>query len=347
MNEFIFFSIFVVFILFVLLTDLLLVGRKTHIISFREAGLLSGLWISLAFLFYFFLRHFGELIHGVENIADLKDIIQTYSPHLKIDETNFLKSLEIYRKNLSLDYITGYLIEETLSMDNLFVILLILRSFAVSEKDYKKVLFWGILGAIVLRGMFIFSGAMLIRKFEWVLYIFGAFLVYSGLRILITREHHNRIEVNRHPVVKFTSKHFSVFPTYVSNRFFIRKNSKLFITPLFLVVVMIEFTDLLFAVDSIPAIFSVTRDPYIVFFSNIFAIIGLRSLFFFLVNIVNKFRFLKEGISVLLTFVGVKLLLSHWLVKIGFKSVYSLYFILIVLFGSIVLSLLFPAEKAE
>ncbi len=163
--------------------------------------------------------------------------------------------------------------------------------------------------------------------------------------MFVNRNKEEKIEPQNHPLVKFLSKRFRVFPRYVGNKFFIRKKGILYITPLFIVLIMVEFTDVIFATDSIPAIFSVTRDPYVVFFSNIFAILGLRSLFFLLIHVVDMFHYLKIGISILLTFVGVKLLAHTWLESVGFKSVHSLYFILFVLVGSVVLSLLFPKKE--
>ena len=221
----------------------------------------------------------------------------------------------------------------------------ILGAFSVREKDYKRILFWGILGAVVMRFVFIFAGAVLIYRLDWVLYLFGAYLIYVGVRMYLTRNRDTRIEPQNHPVVRFLSRRFNVFPRYVDDRFFVRKEGMLYLTPLFVVLLIIEITDLIFATDSIPAIFAVTRDPYIVFFSNIFAILGLRSLFFLLVRVVEKFHLLKIGVAILLCYVGIKLMLHVWLDRIGFKPVYSLYVILAVLIGSILLSLLFPPGR--
>ena len=185
----------------------------------------------------------------------------------------------------------------------------------------------------------------MVQKFQWTLILFGAFLIYSGVKIYLERNKEQKIEVDKHPIVRVLSKWFKILPRFEENKFFHRENHILYITPLLIVLVVIEFTDLIFAFDSIPAIFSVTRDPYIVFFSNIFAIIGLRSLFFLVIKIFYLFTYLKEGISVLLIFIGLKLVFHHYLDQIGYKSVYSLYFILSVLAGSIILSLLFPRKK--
>jgi len=256
-----------------------------------------------------------------------------------------MENLRIFRKQLSINYLTGYFIEETLSLDNLFVILMILTSFSVATSNYKKVLFWGILGAIVLRSIFIFAGYAVIKKFEWVLLIFGAFLVFTGIRYMFKKE--KKTDIRKQFLFKTISKNFRVYPRFVTNRFFVLKEGRNYITPLFVVLILIEFTDVIFAVDSIPAIFSVTTDPYIIFFSNIFAIIGLRSLFFFLANMHDRFWFLKYGISVLLIFVGFKLLLKDFIEEWGYKSQYSLYFILFVIIASVGISLIFQPKKSS
>lgn len=343
-GEVLFFIAFVIFIVAVLLLDLLLVGRKSHEVSVKEASIWSGVWIVLALGFAVFLRFYAEFIHGIQNFEDLRNVVQHYAPFLILDESSYENSLNLYRKESAINFLTGYLIEKSLSVDNLFVIMAILAAFSVKKKDYKPVLFWGIIGAIVMRCIFIFAGAALIYRFEWLLYVFGMYLVYVGIKMYIQRNSETKIEPQHHPVVKFLSKRVKVFPRYVANRFFIRKNGLLYITPLFIVLVIIEFTDLIFALDSIPAIFAVTRDPYIVFFSNIFAILGLRSLFFLLIRVVEKFYLLKIGVAILLVYVGIKLLLHEWLVHIGFKPVYSLYVILFVLSASILLSIIFPKK---
>jgi tellurite resistance protein TerC len=208
-------------------------------------------------------------------------------------------------------------------------------------------LVWGILGAIILRLVFIFLGAALLQKFDWIIYLFGAFLVYTGVKILFSKEHEEEIDVADHPVVKLLSKYFNVYKRNVIGHFFVRmKNTgKLFITPIFVVVVVIAFTDILFAVDSIPAIFSISKDPYIVFFSNVFAVMGLRSLFFFLSSLMGLFRFLPMGLGVLLSFVGLKMIFHHYLEQWGFGTLASLGVIVGILTVSIGLSLLFPAKK--
>ncbi len=338
---------FIVLIVGVLMIDLLWVGRNTHVVSTKEALIWTAVWVGLAMGFYLFLHFLGHLLHGIKSIDELREVARQYAPGLKFRGTDLESMLSEYRKYMSVSYLSGYFIEETLSIDNIFVILLILKGFSVPVRDYKKVLFWGILGAIVLRFIFIFAGSALIQKFDWILLIFGGFLVFQGAKILFGKEG-ERKDPHDYTIVRFLSRHFNITKEYVHDSFFTRDNShKLFLTPLFVVLILIEFTDLLFAMDSIPAVFSVSLDPFVVFFSNIFAIIGLRSLFFLISNIVDKFRFLKVGISILLIFVGFKLLFHHWLDEIGFKPAYSLYFIAFTLSMSIICSVLIPAKKEE
>jgi len=343
-NEVLLLGGFLVLITSVLMIDLLVVGRNSHVVSTREALSWTGVWVLLALGFYVFLYFYGHLLHGIDSPESLAAVAQNYAPELHFRTSGFESMLAEYRKHMSMNYLAGYFIEETLSIDNVFVILLILKSFSVPFKNYKKVLFWGILGAIILRFIFIFAGAALIHKFEWILLVFGAFLVYQGGKILFSKEG-NEKDPHDYWIVKYLSHHLRISKEYVGDRFAFKKDGKNYFTPLFLVLVIIEFTDLLFAMDSIPAVFSVSLDPYVVFFSNIFAIIGLRSLFFLNSNMVDKFRFLGIGVSILLIFVGLKLLLHTWLEQAGFKPIYSLFFVLFVLVMSVVLSMLFPKKE--
>jgi tellurite resistance protein TerC len=337
-----FFILFLAGILAILLTDLLVIGKKSHEVSLKEAAIWTSVWISLAFGFSLFLRLFGDFVHGIDGEADLQGVMERYYPYLYPFQGSFEEGLLVLRKNLAINFISGYLIEESLSIDNLFVMMAILKAFSVGKADYKRVLFWGILGAIVMRFIFIFAGSALITRFEWLLYIFGAYLLYVGVKMFLSRNKESQIQAKDHPVVKLLSGRFRILPGYEEGRFFVRREGKLFLTPLLVVVVMIEFSDLIFALDSIPAIFGITRDPYIVFFSNVFAILGLRSLFFLLIKVVERFYLLKVGVSMLLVFVGIKLLAHEWLAKIGYKPAISLYLIAGVLLLSIVLSLLIP-----
>ncbi len=345
-NETIFFLIFNAFIIGMLLLDLGVFSKRSHVVSFKEAAAWSAVWIMFALAFYVFINNYGHLIHGIDSNAELLKVRDKYAEHIKL-HGSFEENKRAYLDNMSLEFITGYLMEYALSVDNIFVILMIFSSFSVKEIYYKKVLFWGILGAIIMRFGFIFLGSTLIQKADWVLYVFGGFLIFTGVRMFINRNEDEEIEPQSHPVVKFASKYLSVTPTFVDSHFFIKRHGKRMITPLFLVVLIIEFTDLIFAVDSVPAVFSITKDPYVVYFSNIFAIMGLRSMFFFLTNIMHLFHYLKIGLSVLLCYIGVKMLAHHYLSAIGFKTEYSLYIIIGILAISIGASLLFPRKKEE
>lgn len=335
---------FLVLIIFVLMIDLLVVGRNSHIVSTKEALGWSSIWFALSMGFYVFLKFYGHMLHGIETPAELSDVVSKYASGIKFSATDFAGMLAEYRDNMSMSYLAGYFIEQTLSIDNVFVILLILQGFSVPQKNYKTVLFWGVLGAIILRFVFIFAGVALIQQFAWVLYVFGAFLVFQGIKILVKKDGDEK-DPHDSVIVKFLSKYLNISKEYHGDKFAYKYAKKVFFTPLMLVVVLVEFTDVIFALDSIPAVFSVSIDPYVVFFSNIFAIIGLRSLFFLLANMVDKFRFLNVGVSILLIFVGVKLLAHTWLDEIGFKSSYSLYFIAATLVLSVVFSALFPDKE--
>ena len=342
--EIIFTLIFLVFIVAVLMVDLVFVGRKVHVISTKEAAVWSVIWISLGISFYLVLYYFGHLLHGIDSMEKLLEIVGKYNPYLEFKSTGFEEMLFEYKKSQAINYISGYFIEKTLSVDNIFVMLIILQGFSVPLKDYKMVLFWGILGAIVLRFIFIFAGVVIIQKFEWVLLVFGAFLLFQGFKIFFEKDK-EPTDPKDSWLVKYLSTHINLHTGYDRDKFWFRQNGKLFFTPLFLVLIMIEFSDLVFAFDSIPAIFAVSRDPFIVFFSNIFAILGLRSLFFLVANLVTKFRFLKHGVALLLVFVGMKLLLHGNLKAWGFQPEYSLYFIAFVMVASIVLSVIFPKKE--
>jgi tellurite resistance protein TerC len=344
-NEIIFFTIFLAFIGLMMYIDLGVVGKNSHIISFKESISWTIVWVTISIIFYFILKLHGDWIHGIDTMERLKYITKIHDHQIKIEGLDFETAIQIYRNNLSLEYITGYLIEYALSVDNVFVMILIFLAFGVQQKYYKRVLFWGIIGAIIMRFIFIFLSAALIQEFAWILYVFGLLLIFTGVKMFITRNKEDKMETHKHPVVKFASKYFSVYPRYVKQNFFIRKAGKTYITPLFIVLLVIEFTDVIFAVDSVPAIFSITKDPYIVFFSNIFAIIGLRSLFFLLSNVMDKFHYLKVGLAALLTFIGIKMLIHDWLKEIGFTTAHSLYVVLAILVVSVLASLAFPKKE--
>lgn len=356
MTELLFLGGFIFVIAAILLVDMLVIDREAHEVSVREAGTWTIIWIALALLFSVFLWFHGDMVHGIQTFADLQAVTSKYASHLKLDPSDFEASLQQYRHYMTIAYISGYFIEKTLSVDNLFVMMMIFTSFNVSKKEYQHVLNWGILGAIVLRIIFIFVGTAIISKFEFVLTIFGLFLVYSGVKMFLDRNKTEQIDTEKHPMVRFLSKHFPVYPHFVGDRFFVRANRVngkyelsgnvkkgiLCMTPLFVTVLVIEFTDLIFAFDSIPAIFSVSLDPYVVFFSNIFAILGLRAMFFLLASIADRFRYLKVGVCILLLFIGIKLLIHDW---VHIDPIASLVFIIAVFAVSILASMVIPKKK--
>ncbi len=287
------------------------------------------------------------MVHGINDIDHLKQVINKYHHPVDTSGSDFKALTKEYNKNLSIEYLTGYFIEYALSVDNIFVILLIFSTFGLRERYYKRVLFWGVLGAVVMRFVFIFLGAALIQEFAWILYVFGAFLIYSGVKLIIKGDKEEKIDEKNHPVVRLCSKLFRVFPRYIGHRFFVRKDRHLFVTPLFIVLLVTEFSDVIFAIDSVPAIFVVTKDPFVVFFSNIFAIMGLRSMFFVLSNVMHLFYYLKYGLSVLLIFIGVKMIFHHTLVELGFTNQTSLLIVAGILISSILLSVIFPKKKPD
>jgi tellurite resistance protein TerC len=340
-----FFIGFLLFVIVVLIIDLgILNGKTDKTVGFKESLRWTGIWVSCALLFAVLLYTKGEWIHGFSSMQHLEAYQKEFKQVFSLSGSE-AESFQAFRQLITVQFLTGYFIEYSLSADNLFVILLIFSSFNVPEKYYKRILLWGVLGAIVFRFVFIFAGAALINNFAWTLYLFGAFLVYSGLVLFFSGDKEEKIDTKSHPVVRISSRIFNVFPRFVHYHFVIRKRGRLFVTPLFLVLLVVEFSDLIFAVDSVPAIFGVTKDPYIVFFSNVFAIMGLRSLFFLLSGIMHMFHYLKYGLAIILIFIGTKMFFEHWLHSIGFNHVWSLLFILLVLGGSIAASRFFPPEE--
>ena len=294
---------FIAFVLTMLALDLGVFHRKAHVVKPREAGIWVAVWVSLALIFAGGLWYF-------------------------------------YGEKIALTFLTGYVIEESLSVDNLFVMVVIFNYFRVPAESQHRVLFYGILGALVMRGLFIGAGAFLIERFSWILYVFGAMLVITGVRMLFKQDEEFDGEKNR--VVKLVRKHVPLTMEFSGNKFFVETNGKNVATPLFLVLVLVEFTDLIFAVDSIPAIFVITTDPFIVFTSNIFAILGLRSMYFLLAAVVEKFYLLKYGIALILTFIGVKMLIeSFYHIPIGI----SLGVVLGTLAMSIAASMIWPKPE--
>jgi tellurite resistance protein TerC len=294
---------FNLFVVLMLVLDLGVFHRKSTVISVKEALIWTGVWVLLAFLFNIFV--FYQL--GEEK---------------------------------AFEFLTGYLIEKSLSVDNIFVIILIFSFFNVPAAYQHKVLFWGIMGALVMRVCFILAGVELIHKFHWLIYIFGGFLIFTGIRILTQGD--LKLNPEKNPVVKFVRRIFRVTPDFEGNRFFIRREKVLWATPLFVVVVLIEATDLIFAVDSIPAILAVSDDPFIVYTSNVFAILGLRSLYFALAGMEKYFTHLKYGLSAILIFVGIKMCIADYY-KVPIEI--SLAFIILTLSVSVMTSMVM--QKSE
>ena len=271
---------FNLFVLSMLAVDLGVFHRRAHEVSIKEATVWSIVWISLAMLFNVGLYLFWDKVSPTSNYSN---------------------------SEAALAFLTGYLIEKSLSVDNIFVFVLIFTFFAVPAVYQHRVLFWGILGALLMRGTLIAVGAVLLKEFHWIIYIFGAFLIFTGIRMAVHRNEEMHPEQN--PVVRLLRRIMPVTENYERDHFFIRRAGKLLATPLFLVLLVVETTDLIFAVDSIPAIFAVTNDPFIVYTSNVFAILGLRSLYFLLAGVIDKFYYLKLGLSVVLAFVGTKMVI--------------------------------------
>ena len=281
-----FFTLFMIFVIVMLTLDLTVFHKKDHIVSAKEAAVWTAIWVALAMGFGVLVLLFGDwMVPPAETVTDLG----------------------AYRREMFSEFLAGYFLEESLSIDNIFVMIMIFVSFGIRKEYYHRVLFWGIFGAIVLRFIFIFALGALVTRFAWLLAVFGVILIYSGVKMIIKKDE-GEIDTANHPVVKFASKHFPVTKESFGHDFFHRADSKLMITPLFLVLLVIEFSDIIFAVDSIPAVFSVTTNPVIVYTSNIFAIMGLRSLFFLMSDMADRFWLLRYGLGVLLTFIGVKMI---------------------------------------
>lgn len=277
-----FFGMFMVFVVVMLLLDLFVFHKKDKVVGVKEAAMWTGIWVGMAMVFAVLVYFFGDwMMPPASEVTDLA----------------------AYRSEMASEFLAGYFLEESLSIDNIFVMIMIFVSFGIKKEYYHRVLFWGIFGAIVLRFIFIFALGALVSQFAWLLAVFGAILVYSGVKMFLDKGD-EQIETENHPVVRFASKHFPVTKESHGHDFF--HAGKL--TPLFLVLLVIEFSDVIFAVDSIPAVFSVTKNPVIVYTSNIFAIMGLRSLFFLINNVADRFWLLHYGLGVLLTFIGVKMI---------------------------------------
>ncbi len=344
-NEIYFFGAFSFIVILVLFVDLGLFNKKDHVISYREAAAWTVVWVMLAMSCYFYLKFAGEQLHDIVSFEQLQEIVIKNKHDVRLYPDDFELSLTGYRNAISLEFLTGYLIEYSLSVDNIFVIILIFTSFGVQKKYYHRVLFWGILGAVFARMAFIFGGGYFITNYTFILYLFALFLMYTGVKMFLNRNEDENFDTENHPMVKFASKIFRVHKSFEGNHFFIKKEGKNYITPLFIVLLVVEFSDIIFAVDSIPAIFAITKDTYIVFFSNIFAVLGLRSMFFLLINVMDKLRYFKHGLSFLLVFIGLKMLIHDQLKDLGFKTIHTLAIILLILGSSIIFSLIHPDQK--
>lgn len=268
-----FWILFNLFVLGMLALDLGVFHRDAHEVSLREAGVWSAVWVSLALVFNAGIYVF-------------------------------------WGSGPALEFLAGYLIEKSLSMDNVFVFAMIFAYFAVPKAYQHRVLFWGVLGALVMRAILIGVGSYLVAQFQWILILFGAFLIYTGIRMARQKAH--GVDPERHPLVRLLKRVMPVTDGYRGAKFFVRENGVRFATPLLVVLVMVEASDLMFAIDSVPAIFAVTREPFLVYTSNVLAILGLRSLYFLLAGVIDRFRYLKLGLATLLVFVGVKMVALEW-----------------------------------
>lgn len=313
-----FFTIFMVFVVVMLTLDLTVFHKKDHIVGVKEAAVWTGIWVALAMGFAVLVYFFGDwMMPPAEGVTDMK----------------------AYRSEMTSEFLAGYFLEESLSIDNIFVMIMIFVSFGIKKEYYHRVLFWGIFGAIVLRFIFIFGLGALVTKFSWLLAVFGVILIYSGVKMF--RDKGNEpIDTSNHPVVRFASKHFPVTSESHGHDFFHAGK----MTPLFLVLLVIEFSDIIFAVDSIPAIFSITQNPVIVYTSNIFAIMGLRSLFFLLSDVADRFWLLHYGLGALLCFIGIKMIGGQFF-GWHIPTLTSLGVILGILVFSIILSILIPKKN--
>jgi len=303
LNQPLFWIIFNLFVVAMLVLDLGVFHRSGHVVKVREAMLWSVAWIAMAVAFAILVFFW----HG---------------------------------RAPALEFVTGYVIELSLSVDNLFVFLLIFRFFKVSSEQQHRVLFWGIIGALVMRAVFILLGVGLIRRFEWVTYIFGALLLFSGIKLFLQEE--SEIHPENNPVLKLFRRLVPVTEDYVGGKFFVRRGT-LYATPLFVVLVVVETTDVAFAVDSIPAILAITLNAFIVYTSNVFAIMGLRSMYFALAGLMEMFRYLHYGLSLVLSFIGVKMLIAHYFVV---PTAYALATVGGILLLSVLASVIHPAKKA-
>jgi tellurite resistance protein TerC len=306
-NTPLFWILFNLFVIGLLLLDLLVLNRRAHAIQLKEALGWSAFWVALSLCFnYFVYRTMGH--------------------------------------EAGVQWLTGYLVEKALSVDNLFVFLLIFTYFKVPPEYQHRILFWGVLGALILRAIFILAGAALLAKFHFLLYVLGAFLVYTGVRMGLSSSNEPEIDPEGNPIVRFLGRHFPISRQLDGGKFFTRRDGVRFATPLLVVLVLIETTDVVFAADSIPAILAISRDTFVVYTSNVFALLGLRALYFALASLMKLFHYLHYGLALILIFIGAKLLLED---LYPFPMPVALGAVGVLLLGSIAASLLWPQKQAE
>ena len=293
---------FNLFVVAAVALDLGIFSRRLHKVSMREAAIFSLAWVLLSLAFGVGILHY-------------------------------------FGRQPALEFFTGYLIEKSLSVDNLFLFLVIFRTFAIDERFQHRMLEWGILGALVMRGLMILAGAELVERFSWVMYGFGAFLLYAGIHMLFVKK--EKVRPEQSTIFRFASKHLRVTRDYQGEHFFVRSQGKIYATPLFIALLVIEITDVTLAVDSIPAIFGITRDAFIVYTSNVFAILGLRAMYFLLAGVLNRLRFLTVGLSFVLSFIGAKMLAQDW---VEIPQHISLIVVAGILLSALGASLLFPVK---
>lgn len=311
-----FYAVFFVAVLLMIAVDMLALKQSgSHKVSIKEAGIWSAIWVGVACSFG------GWLWWYLANDP-------AYGPAVANQKT--------------LEYFTGYVIEKSLAVDNIFVFLLIFGFFKVPVEYQRRVLLYGVFGAIVLRTVMVFLGAALVKEFSWILYVFGAFLLFTGLKMMLP-EKEEKEDLTNNALLRFLRRHIRITDDYHGEAFFVMKNGLRYATPMFLVLMMVELSDVVFAVDSIPAIFAVTMDPFIVLTSNIFAILGLRAMFFLLADVADRFHLLRYGLAIVLSFIGVKLLMLEFL---HIPVVVSLAVVFVVIIGSVIASLLFPKKAA-
>ncbi|NWF51140.1 MAG: TerC/Alx family metal homeostasis membrane protein [Ignavibacteriaceae bacterium] len=322
-----FYVLFTVFVLIVLALDLGVFHREAHEVKFKEAAIWSVIWVALALLFNFLFYHYSLWKFSTDEVLLS---VPGFQP-------------EVAAKNSALEFLTGYIVEKSLAVDNIFVFVVVFTFFAIPAKYQHRVLFFGIIGALIFRIIFIALGAILIQ-YKIIVIIFGVFLIFTGIKILFSPE--KPIDPGKNPIIKLLKKYLPIHPQIEGQKFFIRQGKTLFATPLFLALVFIEISDIIFAVDSVPAIFAITKEPLIVFTSNVFAILGLRAMYFLLAGVVDKFRYLKYGLGVVLIFVGLKMVWLNDLYDGKFPITWSLLIIIAVIGISILLSL-FIKKKTE